>query len=104
MPFCIKEVILCTDRLSEGEKDLSPYNMEKVCWCRAVYYNPIAVIQLAHIKIFQFLQKDNIKKWEQLHTDTQDQVVKKKDKQLYGNQLLKSTLSTFPPTCRWTVK
>lgn len=46
-----------TDRFAEGQEDLAPQDVEEVGWSGAVDDNPVAVVELAHVKIVQFLPR-----------------------------------------------
>lgn len=46
-----------TDRLAEGQEDLAPEDVEEVGWSGAVHDDPVAVVQLAHVKVVQFLPR-----------------------------------------------
>lgn len=46
-----------TDRFAEGQEDLAPEDMEKVGWSGAVHDNPVALIELTHIKVIQLLPR-----------------------------------------------
>lgn len=46
-----------TDRFAEGQEDLAPEDVEEVGRSRAVHNDPVALIELAHVKVIQFLPR-----------------------------------------------
>ena len=46
-----------TDRFAEGQEDLAPEDVEEVGRSGAVHNNPVAVVELTHVKVVQFLPR-----------------------------------------------
>lgn len=44
-----------TDRFAERQEDLAPEDVEEVGWSGAVHDDPVALIELTHIKVIQLL-------------------------------------------------
>lgn len=46
-----------TDRFAERQEDLAPEDVEEVGWSGAVHDDPVALIELTHVKVIQLLSR-----------------------------------------------
>lgn len=80
------------DRFAEGQEDLAPEDVEEVGWSGAVHNNPVALVELAHVEVVQFLppQPGGISRNTRCHLALQ--------LQQWGDEQHPAPLSPLPPS------